>query len=516
MAAYPFVPPRPDHGGADLARLPHAERLRACARAGVIVTVGALLALALPAGVAAAQTPNAACLVAPAVQAGPQPQAKHAPADSTQRIGTSAAARPASSMLPTLVADIWPGAPSADVTDIVAVSHRIFFVANDGVHGSELWTSRGTAATTHLVRDIWLGSGSSSPANSTSAGGTLFFTADDGLKGNELWKSDGTAGGTIRVSDTVPGPTSAWVNHIVAVGNQVYFDVSDYVTAAPLEIHAIWKSDGTRAGTSVVRSWTSMYDDPPAEITAVGSRVFFAFRGRLWETDGTTAGTTRVKPHDAFFGPTNLVAVGKKLFFDAVPPGGGCVSPDPELWVTDGSKASLKDLGRAAWGGVSFNGRFYYAAPYGELWKSDGTPKGTVVVRDTANDPSDMTVVGGRIYFTTNNGNEEDNATSAVLWTSDGTTAGTLKLKTFKDTSGAYLGIDALVNVNGELMFYAVEPVDGAELWKSDGTKVSTVVCTDMDPSGPLWPGQLTSLRGRVFFTATDQAVGEELWTYAP
>jgi hypothetical protein len=31
--------------------------------------------------------------------------------------------------------------------------------------------------------------------------GVLYFTADDGINGNELWKSDGTVGGTTLVKE---------------------------------------------------------------------------------------------------------------------------------------------------------------------------------------------------------------------------------------------------------------------------------------------------------------------------
>jgi ELWxxDGT repeat protein len=41
------------------------------------------------------------------------------------------------------------------------------------------------------------------------ANAMVFFAADDGGTGTELWKSDGTEAGTVRVKDIVPGPGSA-------------------------------------------------------------------------------------------------------------------------------------------------------------------------------------------------------------------------------------------------------------------------------------------------------------------
>ena len=49
--------------------------------------------------------------------------------------------------------------------------------------------------------DLWL----RLPRNLTNVNGTLFFTADDGTNGRELWKSDGTAAGTVLVKDISPG-----------------------------------------------------------------------------------------------------------------------------------------------------------------------------------------------------------------------------------------------------------------------------------------------------------------------
>ena len=93
--------------------------------------------------------------------------------------------------------------------NLIDVNGRLFFIAYDDAHGYELWTSDGTADGTVLVKDIRPGRigeypESSWPGSFTHVNGMLFFTADDGVNGPELWKSDGTAEGTILVKDNVP------------------------------------------------------------------------------------------------------------------------------------------------------------------------------------------------------------------------------------------------------------------------------------------------------------------------
>ena len=58
-----------------------------------------------------------------------------------------------------------------------------------------------TCARAIMVKDINSGSSSSSPADLTAVGNTLYFVANDGTNGYELWKSDGTASGTVMVKD---------------------------------------------------------------------------------------------------------------------------------------------------------------------------------------------------------------------------------------------------------------------------------------------------------------------------
>ena len=92
-------------------------------------------------------------------------------------------------------------------SSLTAVGGTLFFTADDGTHGQELWKSDGTEAghrpgQGHRPRAT---DDSDGPSSLTAVGGTLFFTADDGTHGQELWKSDGTEAGTVLVKDINPG-----------------------------------------------------------------------------------------------------------------------------------------------------------------------------------------------------------------------------------------------------------------------------------------------------------------------
>ena len=75
------------------------------------------------------------------------------------------------------VFDIFPGSSSSSPSNLIAFNGNLFFSANDGTSGRELWKSDGTEAGTTLVADIRPGSGyfGSNPSNLTDVNGTLFF-----------------------------------------------------------------------------------------------------------------------------------------------------------------------------------------------------------------------------------------------------------------------------------------------------------------------------------------------------
>jgi ELWxxDGT repeat protein len=113
-----------------------------------------------------------------------------------------------------MVKDVNQGASGSSIGWIKGLDGRVFFGAYDGVHGVKLWTSDGTEEGTRLLKDISPGFGCYCGPNCSryevaSLNGRLFLMADDGEHGLEPWTSDGTPEGTVLVEDLNPGPASS-------------------------------------------------------------------------------------------------------------------------------------------------------------------------------------------------------------------------------------------------------------------------------------------------------------------
>ena len=110
---------------------------------------------------------------------------------------------------------------------------ELFFLMYTG-QGRELWKTDGTAAGTRMVRDIFPGSASSWPAGLTAAGGKLYFSAEDGLHGVELWESDGTEAGTRMVQDISPLSLSSYPAELTAANGFLFFRADDGIAGSEL------------------------------------------------------------------------------------------------------------------------------------------------------------------------------------------------------------------------------------------------------------------------------------------
>ena len=85
-----------------------------------------------------------------------------------------------------------------------------------------------TQANIRLVKRVTVVPGGG-PKDLTNVNGTLFFTADDGMHGRELWKSDGTSVGTVMAKDidTFPGASSN-PGDFTNVNSTFYFVANKY------------------------------------------------------------------------------------------------------------------------------------------------------------------------------------------------------------------------------------------------------------------------------------------------
>jgi ELWxxDGT repeat protein len=282
---------------------------------------------------------------------------------------------------------------------------------------------------------------------------------------------------------------------------------------------SLWKSDGTRDGTVLVKDG---FDTPIGsvgihEMTNVNGTLFFAYSDAyktdgLWKSDGTSAGTVQVRPDLA--GVDGLVNVNGKLVFtseDRVPATDNGISLGwkkaigQDLWITDGTDNGtvfLKHSSSIGFGPpINVNGSIYIFELNYELllWKSDGTVAGTHLVRsfsDLNTIDNSLADVNGTLYFISRGPSQY------ALWKSDGTEAGTVLIEEL-GTEDFYYG-SQLTNVNGTLYFSDIyETAQGTVslLWRSDGTEVGTTIVpeTNLNPSfSLLW--QLTSVNGNLFF----------------
>ncbi len=387
---------------------------------------------------------------------------------------------------------------------------RVYFRANDGVHGAELWATDGTAQGTRLVRDIRPGEAGSGPTLLTRVGSRVFFTAADGVHGRELWVSDGTRAGTHMVKDLTKGSAGSGISGIADGAGTAYFG---------LDYRQLWRTDGTAMGTGPIRDFLGV---DAGTARWMSGRLYFSADNALWKTDGAAAGTKRLTP--AFWGLDSITVFRKHIYFRAAPPlapYGGV----PELWWSDGSRAGTKRLGSmqdpsyltVLGGRLYFNARRSVIQP-SRLYHGDGTVSGTVPVSPRVRPLWEQVPVAGRLWAP---GASAGQFGSDQLWVSDGTADGTTLLRNGREKWFVYdWGGGSHAGMAGRLWFAATpvavvgdqsEATD-AEVWTSDGTVDGTLEAVDINPDGSAFPREFVKLGSSIIFTAADGVHGRELW----
>jgi len=274
--------------------------------------------------------------------------------------------------------------------ELTVLGNALYFSADDGVSGRELWKTDVTGSTVQ-VKDIAPGTvsiggiqvpRSSSPTGLTVFNNTLYFSADDGVNGVELWKSDGTLGNAVLVKDinnTAPGASSS-PSGFTVFNNELYFSADDGSTGFEL-----WKTNGTPGNAVLVKDINPLIgDSSPSGFTVFNNALYFsadrAAGAELWKTD--VAGTVRVGAVSLVSG---LTVFNNALYFSASDGVAGV-----ELWKTDvaGSTVQVKGINNTTLGAPNaltvLNNALLFSADDGmtgrELWRTDGS--GTMRVKD--------------------------------------------------------------------------------------------------------------------------------------
>ena len=290
------------------------------------------------------------------------------------------------------------------------------FVGGDTQNGFELWKTDGSLENTQLIKELDpISTESSDPRDYIRFGDNILFKASDGVHGLELWISDGSEEGTRMLKDINEGRADSNPRYFAVVGETCFFQAVDSANGSEL-----WKTDGTQAGTILVKDIRPGTEADIFDGKEAPSRVLIL------------PSTTALSSY-----PQYLVNLNGLLLFNAY--------TDENGW---------------------------------ELWRSDGTSEGTVIVKDIVEGsssflPLDFHIVSDLLLFKPNSGNG--------LWVTDGTAVGTKEILGF---SNQYTYIYSSVILNSKL-YFAVRDVDtlsAAVLWQSDGTVEGTIIVKDLIP----------------------------------
>ena len=209
--------------------------------------------------------------------------------------------------------------------------HYAFYAEGPhGLYDYGLWVTDGTRAGTYAIVPDFGDTCCEAPSRLVNVAGTLFFMKV--LRGGKLtlWKSDGTTDGTTAVKEL--SATSTFRSQIKAAGRNVFFFTDG----------SLWSSDGTDSGTTELAKVTlySSYDND--DFRPAGNRIAYinnpsANLFELWGSDGTKAGTRLLKSLGANY--TTLTSIDGVIYF-----AGSDAEHGTEIWTTDGTVDGTKLL----------------------------------------------------------------------------------------------------------------------------------------------------------------------------
>ena len=334
-------------------------------------------------------------------------------------------------------------------------------------------------------------------------GGLIYFAAQTGEAGRELYATDGTAGGTRLVADIAPGgEASGAPNDLTKLPrereaeNELLFFSADAVPGSQSRHGARALDAQSSTGVTV-----EVADIRPGSFGGVpqpdgGGRYLVLLRHRrragveLWRHDpasGVTTGTD-ICPGPVPSTPQDLIAVAGALYFSA----DDC-STGREIWRHDlaaGVTSRVADINPGEAGAVpdlltELNDILYFTANDGatgsEVWRHVPATGETSRVADVnpgpgSSSPVVMAEVNDVLFF-----NAEDGSTGAELWRHDPGTGETARVA---DIVPGTLGSSPLTfsEANGILFFNADDNIVGRELWSHNPATGATALVLDIAP----------------------------------
>lgn len=276
--------------------------------------------------------------------------------------------------------------------------------------------------------------------------------------------------------------------------------------------------------------WPGVIGSDPSRLTALGDRLIFTASDGIageepWATDGTTAGTVLLR--DIRVGSGGSGIDGGFIIFDGQAyfnPFDG--DPGRKFWRTDGTPggtAMFYDFGSgSAFGNPStatvHSGRLYFFAHWGssaKLSSTDGTVPGTAPIQANPSGGLPQAIgplpaSGATFFFSA-----RSDVGAPRVWTSDGTTAGTIELPGtfYPGTNIGGMGGGVTAGPGGLYFSAGWGDSPGSEPWFSDGTAAGTRRLVDACPGGcSSHPSSFLATSAGVLFTADAPSTGRELW----
>jgi ELWxxDGT repeat protein len=304
-----------------------------------------------------------------------------------------------------------------------------------------------TAQTPTLVKDIKTATLLPIPNTQTgrlfgTLGNDVLYVTDDPEYGPSLFKSDGTINGT-RMIKRVSNPNSYFLWKLN--GKAYFWSNGNGITPAVL-----WETDGTYNGTKTVLNVSQLqptFTDPELN-RQLGNELWFGIFNRqsIWRTNGTLGGSVLVKDFANFGGISRRVE-------------GMYPANNGTMYIVTAT--------------------YNVVTPGFEIWKSDGTPNGTVLLGPLYADATNLDntgfysfsgqTVGNRLYILSNKDNPSTGSQATYLFTSDGTSAGTVPVRSFPFSSSNFPMV-----VAGNRVIFGL--FSTGEIWSAEGLTTTNLI----------------------------------------